>query len=173
MIGLVGEHPETRAGALRFSVFLFAQKKLVNRWLLPLHRDLPCDGFTFAVKTFDFGFNASNPSLDPFDTQFQTITCRSNILIWGVTGTSAPAVRGVAPVSPGFLFQLLHTHAGNQRQWTNKATTDIEGCGSAQNPHILKEPQLILAGDQLTISMQNLGNLELNAQVALLGGEFV
>ncbi len=168
----VGEIPEIRGGGLRYSPYLFSQRGLFNKYLLPKDRDLPQHGLTFAPKTFDFGFNASSPSLDPYDTTFQTITCRRNLLVWGIVGTSSPAVRGVAAVSPGFLFQVKHSHMGSQRQFFNKALTDIELAGTAQNPQLLIEPQLILSGDQLTLEMQNLGNLELNAQVVLLGGEF-
>jgi hypothetical protein len=168
----IGQHRETRGGRLKFSPYLFSQDGIYNKFLLPNRRDLPQYGVTFAPKTFDFGFNASNPSLDPYDTQFQTITCTRNLLIWGITGTSSPAARGSAAVTPAFLFQVLHSHLGTQRQFFNKALTDQELAGTAQEPHLLIEPQLVLSGDQLTISMQNLGNLQLNAQVCLLGGEF-
>lgn len=171
MLSLIGEHIKTRAGRIRFSPFLFPQDGLFNRFRLPRLRDLPQHGLTFAIKTFDFGFNASNPSLNPFDTAYQTVTCTRNILIWGITGTSTP-LAGVKPVSPAFLFQFLQTHQGVQAQFFNKPITDVEGVGTAQDPLILKEPQLALAGDQLQIQIQNLANVNLNAQVCLLGGEF-
>ncbi len=168
----VGQYRERQGGRLKFSPYLFSQNGTFNRYLLPARRDLPQFGVTFAAKTFDFGFNASNPSLDPYDTQRQTITCTRNFLAWGFTGTSSPAAFGSGAVSPAFLFQVYHSHMGAQRQFFNKALSDQELAGSAQAPHILIEPQVILIGDQLTLEMQNLGNLTLNAQVVLLGGEF-
>lgn len=171
----IGEHISTRAGAFRFSPFLFPQEAWFNRFFLPKLRDLPYHGLRFAMKTFDFGFNPQNASLDPYDTQYQSITFRQNMLVHGITGTSSPA-DGSTPVTPAFLFQFLHTHTdpsgSSQRQWFGKPVSEVEQAGTAQDPFILTEPQLVLAGDQIQIQMQNLTGAELNAQLCLLGGEF-
>lgn len=174
---LIGEHVATRGGQFRFSPFLFPQSPFFNRFLLPKQRDLPYIGLTFALKTFDFGFNASNPSLAPFDTAYQTVVCIKNFLVWGITGVVTP-LDGSAAVSPAFLFQFLHSHkdsnqeSATQRQWFAKPISDVEGLGTAEEPLILKEPQLVLAGDQLQIQIQNLSGAIVDAQVCLLGGEF-
>jgi len=166
----VGIQPKHLSCWQRISPFLWPQHGLLQKYHLPNLRDLP-EGTEFRAKTFDFGFNPGNASLIPYDTQVNSITLARNFLIWGINAVSSPAP-GSTAVSPAFLFNVIQQHAGDQLQFYNKTITDIEGGGSGQEPFILTSPQLVLAGDQLQVEVQNLANITLNAQVVLLGGEF-
>jgi hypothetical protein len=167
---IVGLQPKKLSNYWRISPYLWAQHGLLQKYHLPIMRDLP-PGTEFRARTFDFGFNPGNAVLAPYDTQYQSITQARNFLIWGINGASA-AGRGQIAASPAYLFNVVINHAGDQQQFFNKTMSDIESAGTAQEPFILTSPQLVLAGDQMTVQIQNLGNINLAAQVVLLGGEF-
>ena len=166
----VGIQPKKLSNFHRISPYLWPQQGLLQRYHLPNERDLPA-GLEFRFRTFDFGFNEGNASLQPFDTQYQSITQARNFLIWGING-KASATTGQSAPSPAFLFNVVLNHQGDQAQFFNKTVSDIEQAGTAEEPFILRSPQLVLAGDQLTVTIQNLANITLNGQVVLIGGEF-
>ena len=69
-------------------------------------------------------------------------------------------------------INFQHTHLGNTRQWMNKSVTNLEACGTGENPSLFKHPPLIPAGDTLTCIVTNLLNAQQRVQVLLLGGIF-
>jgi hypothetical protein len=169
----VGQHAGDDSALVRISPYLYGQRKLLNIFFLPKLRDLPQHGLDLKALVFDFGFNANNLSLDPFNTTRANETCRRNFLVWGITGRADLAtLPPTAPPEPSYLFQFFHAHEGVQRQFYNKDLSNRELAGNAQHPHLLPHPYLILAGDTITCEVQNLGSSALDAQVVLLGGEF-
>lgn len=156
----------------RISPFLFSQRKLLNRYFLARGRDLPGSGLEFRARTFDFGYNNPAQVLAPYAVINTNLISDNNLLVWGIVGVSNPKGTAAAAVSPAYLFNVTHTHEGTQIQWFNKAISDVEAAGSAQHPYLMREPQLVLAGDSLQIEIQNLGNFNLQAQITLYGGQF-
>ena len=166
----VGLQPKHLSSHFRISPYLYSQSGLLNVQFLPKKRDLP-DGIDYRAKTYDFGYNDPTQILEPFNTQYSSLTLARNFLIWGITGVSQ-VQPGQTPLSPAFLFQISQTHDGEEALYFNKAVTDLELAGTAQEPYILKSPALVLAADQLKVTVQNLGNVNLQVQITLHGGEF-
>ena len=165
----------------RVSPLLFSQRGITNKYFLPSERDLPLEGLELRFQCFDFGFAIPGAAVGPYETAFFGITLGRNFLAELITGCSAPAASAVTPVAgapgakvtPGFLFNFNHENAkGVVRQWAQKPLKDAEGLGTAEEPMVFKSPALVLAGDTLTCMIQNLGNVTLQAQIVLIGGEF-
>ena len=100
----------------------------------------------------------------------ETITAVSDVL--GVATVPAAGSQANVNQSPSFLINFQHTHLGNTRQWMNKSVTNLEACGTGENPSLFKHPPLIPAGDTLTCIVTNLLNAQQRVQVLLLGGIF-
>jgi hypothetical protein len=164
----------------RVSPLLFPQYPALNKYFLQKGRDLPQHGLITRFEVFDFGFAVPGNVISPYDTAFADVQIGRDFLATIITGTYAAGVAATPPVAgqpnanvtPGMLVMFLHTHLGVQRQWENKPVTDIESLGDGMNPSFLKEPILLCAGDTLTCQIQNLGNVNLQAQILLTGGQF-
>jgi len=153
------------------SPYLFGRFGLNNKYQLPDGRELPLFGLRFRAKTFDFGFNPGTQIVPPYGTFATNLIVTANLLVWAIVATQN-AMNGATLVSPAFLFNITHSHEGNQLQWFNKAISSGEGAGTAQGPTMLRRPQIVITGDQLQVEVQNLGNYNLQAQVVLYCGEF-
>src|ERR1700686_3410678 len=112
----------------RVSPLLFGQDKLNNQYFLPNHRDLPWDAMDLKFWTFDFGFATPGSVLAPYNMSPADLVAGRNFLACSITGMSVPQPSATPPTagqpgaqqSPAFLVTFLHTHAGVQRQWSNK-----------------------------------------------------
>ena len=171
LLNPVGFQPKYLSNWRRISPYLWPQHGLLQKYHLPKLRDLP-EGIAYRPKTFDFGFNANTLPLEPYNTQYVSLTQARNLLIWAITGVSAVPFGQTPAVGPQYLFQVIQTHQGDEAQFFNKAMTDGESAGSNEEPFILTEPALILANDQIKVSVQNLANVTLSVQITLHGGEF-
>ena len=129
------------------------------------------------------GFALPVQQVAPMDTQYFPITLANNFLALAITGVSdVPPSQNVSvpaagsfsgvQVDPAYLINFQQTHAGNTWQWANKAVTNREACGTAQNPLMFKSPILLPAGDTLACTVQNMANTSLRVQVTLIGGSF-
>jgi len=170
----------------RVSPLLFPQFGPYNKFLLPKDRDLPIHGLILRQQVFDFGYAVSSNAIPPLGQVDCPLVLGRDMLVWARTGVyGAAAVAGPpgqalptavgqpgANQTPGFLVNFFHTHAGVQRQWANKNITDIEAVGDGQLPYIETTPTLLLQGDTLMCTVQNLANVTLLAQIVLHGGEF-
>jgi hypothetical protein len=165
----------------RVSPLLYSQREVMNEYFLPDERDLPGEGLDLRFETFDFGFSNPGNIVPPLDMAYFDIPFGRNFLASMITGSSmaapgpTPPVAGSpnAAVTPSFQFNFVHLNAkGVQRQWSSKPVTDFEALGTAEEPMIFKSPVLILKGDTLQCQLINLANVNLMAQIVLIGGEF-
>jgi hypothetical protein len=172
------------------SPYLFPQYSALNlnQRFLPEENELPKHGLTTQLLTFDFGFSVAALQVGPLDSQYAPIVLGGNFLAIAITGVSdVPPSQNVVPgaalpanttfptgvqVDPAYLVLFQQTHEGNTWNWTNKAVTNREACGTAKDPLLFKRPVLIPAGDTLTCTVQNLANTSLRVQITLLGGTF-
>lgn len=160
---------------------LFPQYSILNGYFLPDAHELPEHGLVTQMLAFDFGFNDPTLVIAPYDSVPFPMVLGSNFLAEAITGVSD--VLGVATVplagsqqnvnqSPSFLINFQHTHLGNTRQWANKSVTNLEACGTGENPSLFKSPVLIPKGDTLTCVVTSLLNAQQRVQVLLLGAIF-
>jgi hypothetical protein len=159
----------------RISPFLFGQRNIRNARYLPKDRDLPVAGLELKAFTYDFGFNNPAAVLGPYQETDTNLVIRRNVMIWAIMAHRQPvATGGVMPteVIPPLLFNVYHQHEDKIFQFFNKPIAHLEGGGVARFPYILKEPQIILSGDQLSVDVTNAGNYNLAVQIVLYGGEF-
>lgn len=168
---------------VRVSPFLYAQEQLYNGLFLPEVRDLPSKALRLVFHTFDFGFTDPTRILGPYNEDYFNIPMGKNTLFWAITGLSIPAPPSTTPtpatgnvgaqISPALQFNFLQGHGDVVSQWSNKPITDIEGLGTAQDPMFFRSPVLVPTGDTITADVQNMGNVNLKAQIVLHGGEFI
>ena len=154
------------------SPYLLGLRGINNKYFLPNGRDLPIKGMTLRGYVFDFGFNPGSVALAPYQESDVNLVLRKNMLVWAVVGTSIVQPDNSAPTEPAYLFNIFHQHEDKTFQFFNKPISDVEAAGTAGRPYLLKEPQLILTGDQLQVDVQNTANVNLAVQVVLYGGEF-
>jgi hypothetical protein len=176
----VGQEPigKDSPHRVRISPFFYSQHKLLNVLYIPKLRDLPQEGMDFKAVVFDFGF-AQGAGLGPFETQHINLQVERPYMIWGIAGLTSDLTNPAV----GFKIQFFHTHGGSQRQFFNKHMNDLNICGQAGRPLIVRSPYLVLKGDQISCEVKNLSNNSANpgfpavgsnakVQVVLYGGEF-
>ena len=167
---------------------LFPQYTVLNDYFLPADHELPAHGLRTRFLPFDFGFNDPTLVIAPYDTVPFPVPIGENFLAEAITGVSdvlgpatvpgerdGPAGGGALAnvlLSPSYLINFQHTHAGNTRQWASKSVTNLEAVGTGENPLLFKSPVLIPKGDTLTCTVTNLLNAQQRVQVMLLGGAF-
>ncbi len=171
--------PQRRFGV---SPFYFPQRGLLNGYYLPDEHELPLHGLITQMLAFDFGFATPSLQIGANDAQYFSITLGGNFLAISITGVSdIPPSQGRLPttgalsgvqVDPAYLVTFQQTHQGSTWQWSNKACTNREICGTGYNPFPFKSPVLIPAGDTLGCTVQNLTNTSLRVQIMLMGGTF-
>jgi hypothetical protein len=164
---------------------LFPQYTTFNKYFLPTEHELPAHGLRTRFLPFDFGYNDPMLAISPYDSVPVSLPMENNFLaeiitgtysVQGPTGATTVASLGGALIgvnmTPGYLINFQQTHNGKTRQWANKAVSNAEAVGTAENPLLFKHPILIPAGDMLTCTIQNLMNATLQVQLLLTGGEF-
>lgn len=165
------------------SPFFFNRYTIFNGYWLPEEHEVPGHGLTTRWFPFDFGFNDPTLAIAPFDTAYFSLQPNENFLAESITGvsdvlgvTTTPAAGALSSlqVTPSYLINFQHTHAGNgiTRQWASKAITDLEAVGTGERPLLFKSPPLIPKGDTLTCIVQNMANAMLRVQILLAGGSF-
>jgi hypothetical protein len=157
------------------SPYLFPQRKVRNWRYLPLNRDLPQGQMEFTALVFSWGFTPDAPGLASLETQNKVVQLRKSTWIWAMNGVSNDNT-GPASSNLGFQFQLYHTHNGVQSRWSNRPLLNTEALGTGQQPKILTQPHLFLAGDSVEVEVKNLGKpvapTVTSISVALFGGEY-
>jgi hypothetical protein len=179
----VGQHAGKEDSRItRISPYLFGKQGVRNILFLPKLRDLPASGLDFKAIVFDFGFNPGSAQLSPRGAvQKSMIAADRPVLIWGLTSFSSPAGEAETP-NPYYVFQLLHSHEGNQRQLFSKYVNpqEIGGNFASEAPPggmtVFRMPYMVLKADQLTCTVRLTGapsgTNPVNVQVVLYGGEF-
>lgn len=163
----------TRTPIQRLSPYLLGLRGINNAYFLPKGRDLPNDGLSLRAETFDFGFNLPNIPLAAFEERSVNFPIQKNFLVWGVCVTALLQPQDVnVTVVPAILISITQQHGSKLLEFFNKEIADLNAGGTAAKPYLLKEPQLVLSGDQLEVDVMNTQNSNVSAQVVLWGGEF-
>ncbi len=123
-------------------------RKTLQDLYVPRESEL-ADGET-RVQVFNFA------PVNPLEVQEQAWIFDKPLLVWGLVGSMNNNAAPGAVVAAGFRFQIYQAHLGKRRNWFNKPQISQNVLGSAALPFLLRQTQLIEAGDEVTVEIRSL-----------------